>query len=108
MSHAGLIDKNAVCFQSRNALQLLHFWNVDIPLAQGAAVPLVLSREMVAIYSEHRATFSKRVRVVPPVSHGVSRVPRYSGFSRTAFSFGYGALTLCGGPSQTLLLDNFR
>ena len=25
---------------TRNALQLLHFWNVDIPLAQGAAVPL--------------------------------------------------------------------
>ncbi|EJE3858952.1 ribonucleoside hydrolase RihC [Escherichia coli] len=26
---------------TRNALQLLHFWNADIPLAQGAAVPLV-------------------------------------------------------------------
>lgn len=26
---------------TRNALQLLHFWNAEIPLAQGAAVPLV-------------------------------------------------------------------
>lgn len=25
---------------TRNALQLLHFWNAEIPLAQGAAVPL--------------------------------------------------------------------
>ncbi len=26
---------------TRNALQLLHFWNVDVPLAQGAATPLL-------------------------------------------------------------------
>ncbi|SUX59165.1 ribonucleoside hydrolase RihC [Citrobacter amalonaticus] len=26
---------------TRNALQLLHFWNADIPLAQGAATPLL-------------------------------------------------------------------
>lgn len=26
---------------TRNALQLLHFWNADIPLAQGAAAPLL-------------------------------------------------------------------
>lgn len=26
---------------TRNALQLLHFWNSDIPLAQGAATPLL-------------------------------------------------------------------
>ena len=26
---------------TRNALQLLHFWNMDIPLAQGAATPLL-------------------------------------------------------------------
>ena len=43
--------------------------------------------------------------VVHPVSHGVSRVPRYSGYSLTAFSFGYGALTLCGRPSHAVLLD---
>ena len=42
--------------------------------------------------------------MVPPVSHGVSRVPRYSGFSRTAFSFGYGALTLSSRPSHAVLL----
>ena len=42
--------------------------------------------------------------MVPPVSHGVSRVPRYSGYSLSVFSFTYGALTLCGRPSQTFLL----
>ena len=26
---------------TRNALQLLHFWNADVPLAQGAATPLL-------------------------------------------------------------------
>ncbi|XTZ37751.1 ribonucleoside hydrolase RihC [Salmonella enterica] len=26
---------------TRNALQLLHFWNVDVPVAQGAATPLL-------------------------------------------------------------------
>ena len=46
--------------------------------------------------------------MVPPVSHRVSRVRRYSGSSLTAFSFGYGALTLYGWPSQAILLDNFR
>ena len=25
---------------TRNALQLLHFWNADVPLAQGASMPL--------------------------------------------------------------------
>ncbi|HCT4968069.1 TPA: ribonucleoside hydrolase RihC [Citrobacter koseri] len=30
------VEKN-----TRNALQLLHFWNMDIPLAQGAATPLL-------------------------------------------------------------------
>ena len=43
--------------------------------------------------------------VVHPSSHRVSRVRRYSGYSLPAFSFAYGTLTLCGGPSQTLLLD---
>ena len=43
--------------------------------------------------------------VVHPVSHGVSRVPRYSGSRLPVFSFGYGALTLCGRPSQVVLLD---
>ena len=45
--------------------------------------------------------------MVPPVSHGVSRVPRYSGSDLTAFSFAYGVLTLCDRPSQTVRLDNF-
>ena len=43
--------------------------------------------------------------VVHPSSHGVSRVPRYSGYPLPVFSFAYGALTLCGRPSQALRLD---
>ncbi|WP_284146545.1 nucleoside hydrolase [Escherichia coli] len=34
---------------TRNALQLLHFWNAEIPLAQGAAVPLVRAPRDAAI-----------------------------------------------------------
>ena len=45
--------------------------------------------------------------VVHPVSHGVSRVPRYSGFSLLNIPFAYGALTLCGRPSQTFRLEMF-
>ena len=43
--------------------------------------------------------------VVHPSSHRVSRVRRYSGYSLPVFSFAYGILTLCDGPSQTLRLD---
>ena len=43
--------------------------------------------------------------VVHPVSHGVSRVPRYSGYVLSVFSFGYGALTLYCRPSHAVLLD---
>ena len=43
--------------------------------------------------------------VVHPSSHGVSRVPRYSGYWLSVFSFKYGALTLCGRPSHAVLLD---
>ena len=43
--------------------------------------------------------------VVHPVSHGVSRVPRYSGSRLPAPSFGYGALTRYGRPSHAVLLD---
>ena len=42
--------------------------------------------------------------MVPPVSHRVSRVQRYSGYSLTAFSFEYGALTRYGRPSHAVLL----
>ena len=42
--------------------------------------------------------------VVHPVSHGVSRVPRYSGSRLSASAFGYGALTLFGRPSHAVLL----
>ena len=43
--------------------------------------------------------------VVHPSSHGVSRVPRYSGYSLSVFSFAYGTLTLCGRLSHTVQLD---
>ena len=43
--------------------------------------------------------------VVHPSSHGVSRVPRYSGYSLSVFSFTYGTLTLCGRLSHTVQLD---
>ena len=43
--------------------------------------------------------------VVHPSSHGVPRVPWYSGYSLSVFSFTYGALTRYGRPSHAVLLD---
>ena len=43
--------------------------------------------------------------MVPPSSHRVSRVQRYSGSSLSVFSFTYGTLTLCGRLSHTVQLD---
>ncbi|MDM3468453.1 ribonucleoside hydrolase RihC [Citrobacter sp. Cb041] len=38
---------------TRNALQLLHFWNADIPLAQGASMPLVRTlRDAASVHGE--------------------------------------------------------
>ena len=45
--------------------------------------------------------------VVHPVSHGVSRVPRYSGTQQVSSLFGYGALTPYGRPSHAVLLSYF-
>ena len=42
--------------------------------------------------------------MVPPYSHRVSRVRRYSGFSWLLSVFAYETITLCGGPSHVLLL----
>ena len=42
--------------------------------------------------------------VVHPVSHGVSRVPRYSGSRLPVFIFRYRALTLSSRPSHAVLL----
>ena len=42
--------------------------------------------------------------VVHPLSRGISRAPRYSGFSALLSAFGYGALTLSGRPSQAFPL----
>ena len=42
--------------------------------------------------------------MVPPASHGIPRVPRYSGSGFVHFIFDYVALTLSDGPSQTLRL----
>ena len=43
-------------------------------------------------------------RVVPPASHGIPRVPRYSGSSWIHILFVYVALTLCDRPSHAVLL----
>ena len=43
--------------------------------------------------------------MVPPCSHRVSRVRRYSGSSLPVFSFVYGTLTLCGWLSHAIQLD---
>ena len=43
--------------------------------------------------------------VLHPSSHGVSRVPRYSGFSLSVFSFAYVILTLYDRPSHAVPLD---
>ena len=45
--------------------------------------------------------------MVPPASHRISRVPRYSGYNLLNIPFAYGALTLCGRPSQTFRLEIF-
>ena len=42
--------------------------------------------------------------MVPPCSHRVSRVRRYSGYSWLTSVFAYETITLCGGPSHVLLL----
>ena len=43
-------------------------------------------------------------RVVPPASHGIPRVPRYSGSGYVRIPFDYVALTLSDRPAQTLRL----
>ena len=43
--------------------------------------------------------------MVPPYSHRVSRVRRYSGYSQLIRSFTYETITLFGEPSHVLLLD---
>ena len=44
--------------------------------------------------------------MVLPDSHGVSRVPRYSGTDYAAFDFGYEAFTHYGQASQPVPLSN--
>jgi hypothetical protein len=46
--------------------------------------------------------------VVPPTSHGISRVPRYSGYRRINSGFAYGILTLYDMPSHAFLLPLFN
>ena len=43
--------------------------------------------------------------MVPPTSHGIPRVPRYSGSSLAQIPFVYVALTLCDRPSHAVLLE---
>ena len=45
--------------------------------------------------------------MVPPYSHRISRVRRYSGYSWLISSFVYEPLTLSGASSHTLRLDSF-
>ena len=47
-------------------------------------------------------------RVVPPASHGVSRVPRYSGYSLLFSVFAYRIITFFDAPSHALRLTYFR
>ena len=42
--------------------------------------------------------------MVPPYSHGISRVPQYSGYSLPALHFAYVILTLSDWPSHAILL----
>ena len=42
--------------------------------------------------------------MVPPSSHGISRVPQYSGYSLPALHFAYVILTLSDWPSHTIRL----
>ena len=44
--------------------------------------------------------------MVPPSSHGISRVPRYSGYRAPTSTFAYGVLTLFDLPSQTVRLTS--
>ena len=46
--------------------------------------------------------------MVPPTSHGISRVPWYSGYRRINSSFAYGILTLYDMPSHAFLLPSFN
>ena len=43
--------------------------------------------------------------MVPPYSHGVSRVPRYSGYSQLSLLFAYVTLTLFRWPSHAIQLN---
>ena len=46
--------------------------------------------------------------MVPPLSHGIPRVPRYSGYSRLLPSFVYMTLTFFGWPSHAIQLDVYN
>ena len=43
--------------------------------------------------------------MVPPHSHGIPRVPQYSGYSRLNSDFGYVIFTLSDLPSHAVLLS---
>ena len=45
--------------------------------------------------------------MVPPDSHRIPRVPRYSGFRYASYGFVYGPFTLCGASFQALPLAIF-
>ena len=43
--------------------------------------------------------------MVPPYSHGITRVPRYSGYSRLNSDFAYTTLTFSGQTSHSVQLS---
>ena len=44
----------------------------------------------------------------PPASHGVTRVPRYSGYCHVSEPFAYGTFTLYGGAFQLASAKSFE
>ena len=44
--------------------------------------------------------------MVPPYSHGIPRVPQYSGYHAPTLVFAYWTFTICGLPSQVVLLTS--
>ena len=85
----------------------------DMLLVEDRIVSLLKQKNAMEYIYKTQNTCSSEIKlnidgtwmVVHPVSHGVSRVPRYSGTQPVLSLFGYGALTRCGRPSHAVLLS---
>ena len=62
---------------TRNALQLLHFWNAEIPLAQGAAVPLYAHRVMRHLCTANREWLATTLLSTTESRSGYRRFRRF-------------------------------